>query len=324
MRRHLRWSLNNTCASPSIRQIRMNEDNSKSELIPRPAGCRGSIADRLEGAPTVGVLRLTGVIGQLGPSRRGGLSLSEQAGSIDRVFKLPRLKRWRLRSIRPADRRFKRRRLQADSSTGGRKGEIPIYAFCEDVAASGGYWLACAAEEIYADPASIVGSIGVISAGFGFVDLLEKVGVERRVHTSGDKKGMLDPFVAEKADDIEHLRDIQQDIHEQFKDYVRDRRAAKLTADESVLFSGEFWTGKRGTELGLVDGLGDLRSVMREKFGEKVNLRLVGGRKRFGLGRLLGGQADLAGRCVRGCRRTIALGTIRSLIRLLVPVSYGR
>ena len=186
--------------------------------------------------------------------------------------------------------------------------EIPIYAFCEDVAASGGYWLACAAEEIYADPASIVGSIGVISAGFGFVDLLEKVGVERRVHTSGDKKGMLDPFVAEKADDIERLRDIQEDIHEQFKDYVRDRREAKLTADESVLFSGEFWTGRRGAELGLVDGLGDLRSVMREKFGEKVNLRLVGGRKRFGLGRLLGGQADLAGDAIAAVEERLHWG----------------
>ena len=148
----------------------------------------------------------------------------------------------------------------------------------------------------------------MISAGFGFVDLLEKVGVERRVHTSGDKKGMLDPFVAEKADDIERLRDIQEDIHEQFKDYVRDRRAAKLTANESVLFSGEFWTGRRGAELGLVDGLGDLRSVMREKFGEKVNLRLVGGRKRFGLGRLLGGQADLAGDAIAAVEERLHWG----------------
>ncbi|MEC8371425.1 MAG: S49 family peptidase [Pseudomonadota bacterium] len=253
------------------------------------------IADRLEGAPTVGVLRLTGVIGQLGPGRRGGLSLSEQAGSIDRAFKLPRLKAVALAINSPGGSPVQAALIARRIRQLAEEKEIPIYAFCEDVAASGGYWLACAAEEIYADPASIVGSIGVISAGFGFVDLLEKVGVERRVHTSGDKKGMLDPFVAEKADDIERLRDIQEDIHEQFKDYVRDRRAAKLTANESVLFSGEFWTGRRGMELGLVDGLGDLRSVMREKFGEKVNLRLVGVRKRLGLGRLLGGQADLAG-----------------------------
>jgi len=171
--------------------------------------------------------------------------------------------------------------------------EIPVYAFCEDVAASGGYWLACAAEEIYADPASIVGSIGVVSTGFGFTDMLEKIGVERRIHTSGEKKGMLDPFVPEVEDDLERLREIQEDIHEQFKDYVRKRRGTKLTASEDMLFSGEFWTGRRSQELGLIDGLGDLRSVMREKYGEKVNLHLVGGRKRFGLGRLLGGQADL-------------------------------
>ncbi|MED5359211.1 MAG: S49 family peptidase [Pseudomonadota bacterium] len=273
----------------------MNADKTKSEIIRALPVVGGRIADRLEGAPTVGVLRLTGVIGHLGPGRRRGLSLSEQAGSIDRAFKLPRLKAVALAINSPGGSPVQAALIARRIRQLAEEKEIPIYAFCEDVAASGGYWLACAAEEIYADPASIVGSIGVISAGFGFVDLLEKVGVERRVHTSGDKKGMLDPFAAEKADDIERLRVIQEDIHEQFKDYVRDRRAAKLAANESVLFSGEFWTGRRGTELGLVDGLGDLRSVMREKFGEKVNLRLVGVRKRFGLGRLLGGQADLAG-----------------------------
>ena len=221
--------------------------------------------------------------------------MSEQASSIERAFKLPRLKAVALAINSPGGSPVQAALIARRIRQLAEEKEIPIYAFCEDVAASGGYWLACAAEEIYADPASIVGSIGVISAGFGFVDLLQKVGVERRVHTSGDKKGMLDPFAAEKADDIERLRDIQEDIHEQFKDYVRDRRKAKLCADENVLFSGEFWTGKRGMELGLVDGLGDLRSVMREKFGEKVNLRLVGVRKRLGLERLLGGQADLVG-----------------------------
>lgn len=286
----------------------MNEDKSKSEIIRALPVVGDRIADRLEGAPTVGVLRLTGVIGQLGPSRRGGLSLSDQAGSIDRAFKLPRLKAVALAINSPGGSPVQAALIARRIRQLAEEKEIPVYAFCEDVAASGGYWLACAAEEIYADPASIVGSIGVISAGFGFVDLLEKVGVERRVHTSGDKKGMLDPFVAEKADDIERLRDIQEDIHEQFKDYVRDRREAKLTADESVLFSGEFWTGRRGAELGLVDGLGDLRSVMREKFGEKVNLRLVGGRKRFGLGRLLGGQADLAGDAIAAVEERLHWG----------------
>ena len=166
--------------------------------------------------------------------------------------------------------------------------EVPVYAFCEDVAASGGYWLACAAEEIYADPASIVGSIGVISAGFGFPEMLEKLGIERRVHVSGDKKDMLDPFVAERPDDIERLRDLQEDIHDQFKQYVLTRRSEKLKAGEDVLFSGEFWTGRRAEELGLIDGLGDLRSVMRELYGAKVNLKVVDAPRRFGLQRFLG------------------------------------
>ena len=166
--------------------------------------------------------------------------------------------------------------------------KVPVYAFCEDVAASGGYWLACAAEEIYADPASIVGSIGVISAGFGFPEMLEKLGIERRVHVSGDKKDMLDPFVAERPDDIERLRDLQEDIHDQFKQYVLTRRGEKLKADEDVLFSGEFWTGRRAEELGLIDGLGDLRSVMRELYGAKVNLKVVDAPRRFGLQRILG------------------------------------
>ena len=211
----------------------MNEDKSKSEIIRALPVVGDRIADRLEGAPTVGVLRLTGVIGQFGLQPPGRPSLSEQAGSIDRAFKLPRLKvcAWiNSPGGSPVQAALIARRICQLAE----EKEIPIYAFCEDVAASGGYWLACAAEEIYADPASIVGSIGVISAGFGFVDLLEKVGVERRVHTSGDKE-MLDPFVAEKADDIERLRDIQEDIHEQFKDYVRDRREEVLTADERAV-----------------------------------------------------------------------------------------
>ncbi|MEC7536145.1 MAG: S49 family peptidase, partial [Pseudomonadota bacterium] len=169
----------------------MNADKTKSEIIRALPVVGGRIADRLEGAPTVGVLRLTGVIGHLGPGRRRGLSLSEQACSIDRAFKLPRLKAVALAINSPGGSPVQAALIARRIRQLAEEKEIPIYAFCEDVAASGGYWLACAAEEIYADPASIVGSIGVISAGFGFVDLLEKVGVERRVHTSGDKKGML-------------------------------------------------------------------------------------------------------------------------------------
>jgi signal peptide peptidase SppA len=162
-----------------------------------------------------------------------------------------------------------------------REKNLPVIAFVEDVAASGGYWLACAADEIVADAASIVGSIGVISAGFGFKDLIAKLGVERRVHTSGDKKGMLDPFRDENPDDIERLKRLQAEIHDGFKAWVRERRAGKLKGDESELFSGEFWTARRGVEFGLIDSLGELRAVLQARYGAKVHLPVIAPRRRF-------------------------------------------
>jgi signal peptide peptidase SppA len=164
--------------------------------------------------------------------------------------------------------------------------KIPVYGFCEDVAASGGYWLACAADEIYADESSIVGSIGVIASGFGFVDTLKKLGVERRVYTAGTSKSILDPFKPEKEEDVKRLLELQEDVHEGFKTYVRNRRAGKLKADEADLFTGAFWTGKRGLVLGLVDGLGHMHEVLRRKFGEKVEIIEVSAPKGWGLKRL--------------------------------------
>lgn len=158
---------------------------------------------------------------------------------------------------------------------------LPVIAFVEDVAASGGYWLACAADEIIVDPSSIVGSIGVISAGFGFQDLLARIGVERRVHTSGERKAMLDPFRPEQGDDVDRLKRLQAEIHEGFKDWVRARRATKLRGDEAMLFSGEFWTGKRGLELGLADGMGELRATLQARYGDKVRLPVIGPRRRL-------------------------------------------
>jgi signal peptide peptidase SppA len=164
--------------------------------------------------------------------------------------------------------------------------KIPVYGFCEDVAASGGYWLACASDEIYADESSIVGSIGVIASGFGFVDTLKKLGVERRVYTAGTSKSILDPFKPEKEEDVKRLLELQEDVHEGFKTYVRNRRAGKLKADEADLFTGAFWTGKRGLVLGLVDGLGHMHEVLRRKFGEKVEIIEVSAPKGWGLKRL--------------------------------------
>ncbi len=164
--------------------------------------------------------------------------------------------------------------------------KVPVYAFCEDVAASGGYWLACAADEIYADENSIVGSIGVISMGFGFPKTLQKFGVERRVHTSGESKSTNDPFKPEKPDDIKKLKVILNEMHESFKAMVRTRRAGKLKSKESDLFSGAYWTGKTSLEHGLIDGIGHMHEVLRRKFGDKVELIAIDQTRGWGLGRL--------------------------------------
>jgi signal peptide peptidase SppA len=159
--------------------------------------------------------------------------------------------------------------------------KLPVIAFVEDVAASGGYWLACAADEIIADGASIVGSIGVVSAGFGFQHLIARLGIERRVHTSGENKSMLDPFRDEKPEDVERLKRLQAEIHDGFKDWVRERRGTKLKGGDALLFTGEFWTATRGLEFGLVDSLGELRTVLQARYGARVHLPVIAARRRF-------------------------------------------
>jgi signal peptide peptidase SppA len=149
-----------------------------------------------------------------------------------------------------------------------------VYVFVEDVAASGGYMIALAGDEIIADPSSIVGSIGVVSASFGFTELIKKIGVERRVHTAGRNKATLDPFRPENKDDIEHLKALQLEIHETFIGLVKERRGDKLS-EAPDLFTGQFWTGIRGLELGLVDGLGDMRSHLQAQYGPKTRLKLI-------------------------------------------------
>ncbi|MDH3739246.1 MAG: S49 family peptidase [Alphaproteobacteria bacterium] len=196
--------------------------------------------------------------------------------------------------------------------------ELPVFAFAEDVAASGGYWLACAADEIYADASSIVGSIGVIFSGFGFQELIKRYGIERRVYAAGDHKGALDPFQPEVTDDVERLKVAQAGIHESFKDLVRSRRAGKITAPEDTLFSGEFWTGMQAQDLGLIDGIGDLRSVMRARYGENVQFNVIAPRRswlrdRFGMGsglrpvRFAGG-ADLVDAAIGAVEERIIWG----------------
>ncbi len=237
------------------------------------------LANRIAPKPVVPVLKLAGVIGEGGRFRQGGLSLGDLAESIDRAFENDKAEAVALIVNSPggspvqSDLIAKRIRLLAAEK------EKPVIAFCEDAAASGGYWLACAADEIYAADASVVGSIGVISAGFGFTDLIEKIGVQRRVYTAGDSKSQLDPFQPENEGDIRRLKALQKNIHGQFTGWVKERRGERLKASDKKLFSGEFWTGQQALELGLVDGLGEIRTICREKFGEEVQLPLVTPRK---------------------------------------------
>jgi signal peptide peptidase SppA len=224
--------------------------------------------------PVVAVVRLSGIIGRMGPLQRG-LSLNGLAGTLETAFKVPDVKAVALAVNSPGGSPVqsaliaRRIRALADEK------KVPVFAFAEDVAASGGYWLVTAADEIYADDSSIIGSIGVISAGFGFAGLLKRLGVERRVHASGDHKGALDPFQREQPEDVDHLKNIQEEVHESFRRQVRDRRSGKLKGPEDELFSGRFWTGAAAVKLGLIDGIGDLRTVVRARYGEKVKLRLI-------------------------------------------------
>lgn len=224
--------------------------------------------------PTVSVLRLSGIIGQMGPLRQG-MTLQNLAGVIERAFSESRLKAVALAINSPGGSPVQSALIHQRIRAMAREKDVPILVFVEDLAASGGYWLACAGDEIYANENSIVGSIGVISAGFGFDKLIEKAGIERRVYTAGERKSILDPFLEEDPEDVARLRAIQEDIHASFKELVRRRRGRRLRNPEDTLFTGEFWTGKRAVELGLVDGLGDLRTVVRDRFGDKVRLKTI-------------------------------------------------
>lgn len=224
--------------------------------------------------PVVPVLRFVGPIGMATPLRPG-LALSTVAGPIEKAFAASKLPTVAILINSPGGSPvqshliYKRiRQLAAEKNK-------RVYVFCEDVAASGGYFLALAGDEIYADPSSIVGSIGVISAGFGFDKAIEKLGIERRVYTAGATKSILDPFKPEKAEDIERLKSIQRDVHDSFISIVKERRGARLAAPDEELFNGAFWAGPKAVQLGLIDGIADVRSKMRALHGDEVRLRVV-------------------------------------------------
>lgn len=237
--------------------------------------------------PVVPVVRLAGVIGVVTPLRPG-LLLATVARTLERAFAVPRARAVALVINSPGGSPsqshliFRRIRQLAEEK------QIPVLAFVEDVGASGGYMLACAGDEIICNDFSIVGSIGVVGASFGFPKLMEKVGIDRRLYTSGDRKAMLDPFLPEKAEDVKRIKAIQQDIHEHFIALVKERRGSKLNGSDKTLFSGEFWTAQKAIELGLADGLGDLRSTLRTRYGEKVHTPLISAERSL-FGRRLSG-----------------------------------
>jgi signal peptide peptidase SppA len=227
------------------------------------------VGDRMDHRPVVAVVKLHGVITPTpSPVARGAINLAAVESALTRAFAHERLVAVALVVNSPGGAPTQSA-LVADRIRGlAAKRRVPVLAFCEDVAASGGYWLACAADEIYAHSTSMVGSIGVVTAGFGMVGLLERFGVERRVHTAGDRKVRLDPFRPEQPEDLAWLASLQGDLHEQFVGWVRSRRADKLTGTDEELFSGEIWTGTKALELGLIDGVGTLREVIAGRYAD--------------------------------------------------------
>ena len=242
--------------------------------------------------PVVPVVRLSGVIGATTPMRPG-LMLSNTGRALERAFETRNARAVALIINSPGGSPaqshliFRRiRQLAAEKN-------LPVIAFIEDVGASGGYMLACAADEIICDPFSIVGSIGVVGGSFGFPKLMEKLGVERRLYTSGERKAMLDPFQPEKPEDVKRIKAIQKDIHAHFIELVEERRGSKLkNSEKKTLFSGEFWTAQTAIEFGLADSIGDLRSTLRERYGEKVRTPLISTERTF-FGRKIPGFTSL-------------------------------
>lgn len=244
----------------------------------------------LKTPPTVSVVRLSGVI--TGAGRGAGLNDAALAPLLARAFSRRKPAAVALIINSPGGSPVQSSLIGARIRRLAEEKCVPVHAFVEDVAASGGYWLAASADHVWADPSSVVGSIGVISAGFGAHDFISRYGIERRVHTAGTSKSMLDPFRPEKDEDVARLRGLLSDIHTTFIDHVKSRRDGRL--DESAdLFSGEVWVGQRAVDLGLADGIGHVVPKMKDLFGDKVKFQAYGQRKGL-LQRLNVGVVDAA------------------------------
>ena len=247
------------------------------------------------GGPLIPVVRLQGVVAA--DPRPGRLNIAGVAPLLKRAFAIKSAPAVAIIVTSPGGSPVQSRLISKRIRDLADEHKKPVLVFVEDAAASGGYFIAVAGDEIIADPSSIVGSVGVIFAGFGFVEAIDKLGIERRVHTAGKNKSTLDPFLPEKTEDVERIKALELDVHKVFIDWVKERRAGLLKASDDDMFTGEFWSGRRGLELGLVDGIGDLRATLRERYGEDVRLKVIEPKRPlFSLPRIgIGSRADIGG-----------------------------
>ena len=222
----------------------------------------------------IGIVKLSGIIStetRLGS--RGGLNLNDLSDSLTKAFSFKNIKAIVLLVNSPGGSPVQSALIANRVRDLAREKEIPVYCFIEDLAASGGYWLSCAADKIYAMESSIIGSIGVITSGFGAVEAIKKIGIERRVYSQGKNKGLLDPFLPEKKDDVKQILNIQKDLHAQFINWIKKRRGKRLKAKDEVLFNAGIWSGVKAKELGLIDGIGDYYNVMKNIFGDDIKFK---------------------------------------------------
>jgi signal peptide peptidase SppA len=226
------------------------------------------------GTAVVPVVRLSGVIGAVTPLRPG-MSLAGVARTLDRAFAIKNAKAVALVINSPGGSPVQSRQIYLRIRQLAAEKKLPVLVFVEDVAASGGYMIACAGDEIFCDPSSILGSIGVVGGSFGFQGLIQKIGVERRIYTAGAHKAMLDPFLPENPDDVARVKALQREIHAIFIALVKQSRGDRLKGTEDVLFTGEYWAGETSVSLGLADAIGDLRSTLRARYGDKVSTPVI-------------------------------------------------
>jgi signal peptide peptidase SppA len=250
------------------------------------------------GTVVVPVVRLSGTIGAVTPLRPG-MTLASLAKTLERAFAVKKAKAVAVLINSPGGSPVQSRQIYLRIRQLAEEKKLPVLVFVEDVAASGGYMIACAGDEIFCDPSSILGSIGVIGGSFGLTEMIKKVGVERRLYTAGEHKAMLDPFLPENPEDVERLKAIQREIHATFIALVKNSRGARLKGADDFLFTGEYWAGEKSVALGLADAIGDLRSTLRARYGEKVLTPLIAPPRGL-LAGLFGRRSRSAGSLVAG------------------------